>query len=106
MNHKLLTSNVSAVAARGLRPLTAWLVLVVATGATWLTGELGGGATHGHIGVAPIVFVLALAAVKGALVILDFMELRHAPALWRRVVTGWLLLVSACILLAYLKGTP
>lgn len=105
MNHELSTP---AHAARGWRPLTVWLVLIIATGATWLAGELSGGADspHGHIGVAPIVFVLMLAAVKGMLVILDFMELRHAPALWRRVVAGWLLLVTAAILLAYLKGTP
>lgn len=102
MNHELATSS---PAARGWRPLTVWLVLVLATGATWLVGELSGGSAHGHIGVAPILFVLVLAAVKGSLVILDFMELRHAPALWRWVVTGWLLLVTATILLAYLKGT-
>lgn len=43
----------------------------------------------------------ALAFVKGVLVCLDFLELRHAPALWRWLVVGWLALVLALILLAY-----
>jgi len=34
-------------------------------------------------------------------VILDFMELRNAPKLWRALLEGWLILVSSLILLAY-----
>ncbi|HEX5675877.1 MAG TPA: cytochrome C oxidase subunit IV family protein, partial [Azonexus sp.] len=41
------------------------------------------------------------AFVKGRLVILDFMELRAAPRLWRALLEGWLILVSSLILLAY-----
>jgi glycerol uptake facilitator-like aquaporin len=77
-----------------------WTVLVVATGLTYAAGEFG------SPGRALIATVLLLACGKGALVILDFMELRHAPPLWRRVVLGWLFAVVAGILLAYLKGTP
>jgi hypothetical protein len=32
------------------------------------------------------------------------MELRHAPALWRRLLVGWLVLVTTGILLAYWIG--
>ncbi|MBL8418222.1 MAG: cytochrome C oxidase subunit IV family protein, partial [Dechloromonas sp.] len=48
-----------------------------------------------------IVTMLLIAFVKGRLVILDFMELRNAPALWRALLEGWLILVSSLILLAY-----
>ena len=61
------------------------------------------GLESGATGRALIVGVLALAGVKGTLVALDFMELRHAPALWRRIVLGWLLLVGSGIVFAYLK---
>jgi caa(3)-type oxidase subunit IV len=73
----------------------AWLVLLVATGITWYLGEVGAA------GTGAILAMLAIAFVKGRLVILDFMELRDAPLLWRIVLEGWLILVSSLILLAY-----
>mgnify|MGYP001462579694 CR=1 FL=1 len=73
----------------------AWLVLLVATAITWYLGEVGAA------GTAAIVAMLAIAFVKGRLVILDFMELRGAPLMWRVVLEGWLILVSSLILLAY-----
>lgn len=75
-----------------------WLLLAAATALTWKLGDSGG---HGKVIVA---IVFGLAVFKGSLVILDFMELRHAPALWRRVVLGWLLTVAAAILLLYSNG--
>ena len=73
----------------------AWVVLMIATGITWYLGEVGAA------GTAAIVAMLAIAFVKGRLVILDFMELRHAPRLWRILLEGWMLLVGGLILLAY-----
>ena len=73
----------------------AWLVLMVATGITWYLGEVGAAGTWA------IVAMLAIAFVKGRLVILDFMELRAAPLMWRVLLEGWLILVSSLILLAY-----
>ena len=73
----------------------AWLILLVATGITWYLGEAGAA------GTTAIVAMLAIAFVKGRLVILDFMELRGAPRLWRALLEGWLILVSTLILLAY-----
>ena len=35
--------------------------------------------------------VLLLAAVKGRVIVLDFLGLRHAPALWRGLLTTWLI---------------
>ena len=82
---------------RSYSPRAIWVALVIATAMTFAAGELG---TPGRLLISG---VLLLAAFKGALVILDFMELRHAPALWRRAVLGWLLVVVAGILFAYLK---
>ena len=42
-----------------------------------------------------------LTFVKGLVVSLDFLELRHAPALWRWVVLIWLAVVLGAIVLAY-----
>ena len=73
----------------------AWLLLLVATALTWTLGE------SGAAGTGAIVAMLLIAFVKGRLVILDFMELRHAPRLWRLLLEGWLLLVGVLILIAY-----
>ena len=74
----------------------AWLVLLIATGITWWLGEVGAA------GTGAILAMLAIAFIKGRLVILDFMELRGAPLMWRRLFEGWLILVSGLIFLAYL----
>ena len=37
--------------------------------------------------------VLAIAAIKGRMILLDYLGLRSAPPLWRGLVTAWLLLV-------------
>lgn len=72
-----------------------WLILLAATAATWWLGEMGAA------GTGAIVAMLLIACIKGRLIALDFMELRHAPLLWRILLEGWLLLVSSLILLAY-----
>jgi hypothetical protein len=73
----------------------AWLILLIATGITWYLGEVGAA------GTGAIVAMLAIAFIKGRLVILDFMELRGAPLMWRLLLEGWLILVGSLILLAY-----
>jgi heme/copper-type cytochrome/quinol oxidase subunit 4 len=78
-----------------------WLLLLAATGVTFWLGESG---LSGSSGMTPVLVMFALAFVKALLVMLDFMELRHAPALWRRLLVGWLVLVTAGIVLAYWIG--
>ena len=73
----------------------AWLILLAATALTWYLGE------SGAAGTGAIIAMLLIAFVKGRLVILDFMELREAPRMWRVLLEGWLILVSGLILLAY-----
>ena len=79
----------------------AWFILLVATGITWWLGESGTAASAGGRAVA---VMLALAFIKGLLVIYDFMELRHAPRLWKVFLVSWLSFVLAMIALAYWMG--
>jgi hypothetical protein len=59
--------------------------------------------------VAPLVprpllgnaLLLTLAAVKGRRIALDFLDLRAAPALWRGLVSAWILMV---VLFAWLTS--
>ena len=75
-----------------------WVVLLAATTLTWWLGEHPDAA----MGAALASVVLALAGLKGCLIILDYMELRHAPALWRRLLLGWLAFTLALVLTAAL----
>ncbi len=77
---------------------TTFARLALATLASWWLGE-GAAVSGQHLGTVATLAVLALAAVKGVLIALDYMELRHAPALWRRVVMGWLVVVLGVIAL-------
>jgi hypothetical protein len=72
-----------------------WLVLLIATGATWWLGEVGAA------GTGAILAMLAIAFIKGRLVILDFMELRGAPLMWRLLLEGWIVVVGGLVLIAY-----
>jgi hypothetical protein len=72
------------------------LLLAAATALSWWLGESAVLSGH-HLGVVAVIVVLGLSLIKGALIALEFMELRGAPALWRRVVMGWLVLVIALI---------
>ena len=75
-----------------------WAILIAATVLTWQVGERGAG------GLAVVLGLIGISAVKGGLVILDFMALRQVKFLWRALVLGWLLLVLAIIALAYWSG--
>lgn len=79
----------------------AWLILMVVTAVTFWMGESG---SLGRGTMAPMLLLFALTFVKGLLVSLDFLELRHAPALWRWMVLVWLALVLGAIVLAYWIG--
>jgi hypothetical protein len=75
-----------------------WVVLVVGTLLTWWMGE------SGSAGPAAVLGILAIAAVKGVLIIRDFMALRGVKFFWPAMVIGWLLLVLTIIMAAYWKG--
>ena len=75
-----------------------WIALLVATVLTWLIGKTG------HAGTQAVVAILVIAALKGWMIIYDFMALRRVRLLWRALVLGWLILVLALILFAYWLG--
>jgi hypothetical protein len=75
-----------------------WLLLVLATGVTF------GLRVEDFVGLAAGAATLGLAYFKGRLVILEFMELRHAPPVWRGIVEGWLVLVTVMIFAVYWMG--
>lgn len=76
----------------------ALLILLAATAAAfWMRSD-------GLVGLSIGAGTLAIACFKGRLVILDFMELRHAPLIWRALIEGWLLLLTGLILLFYCMG--
>jgi hypothetical protein len=78
-----------------------WLALLLATGVTYWLGESG---LSGSAGMVPVLLMFAMAAAKGLWVIYDFMELRHAPRMWRVLLVGWLIFVTSMIVLAYWIG--
>ena len=73
-------------------------ILLAATLITFALGESG---LAGGRGAWPVLLMFGLVTLKSCLVILDFMELRHAPPLWRWLLIGWLTLVTLGILVAY-----
>lgn len=81
--------------------LTAiWLLLMVATCATtWWLSKDGVSAQFGTIAI------VLIAAFKIRLVLMHFMELRHAPTPWRLIFEAWVLIATAAILGFYLQ-TP
>jgi len=79
----------------------AWIVLLIATAITYWLGESG---TAGTAGSTAVFAMLGLALIKGRLVVYDFMELRHAPTLWKILLLGWLGFVLGMIVLAYWMG--
>lgn len=75
-----------------------WLALMGATLLTWLIGK------SGQFSVGMVIAVLLISAIKGWLIIYDFMALRRVRWLWRGAVLGWLLATLSIILLAYWLG--
>ena len=80
---------------------TLWLLLLSATGLTYWLGESG---QLGHASMVPVLIIFGTSLIKGLVVIIDFMELRHAPKLWLNLLVGWLGFVISMILLAYWLG--
>jgi heme/copper-type cytochrome/quinol oxidase subunit 4 len=80
------------------RASRVWLLLMAATVATtWgLTKE------GLPFRIATIAIVL-IAAVKVRLVLLHFMELRHAPLPLRLVFEAWVLAVTGALIVLYLR---
>lgn len=75
-----------------------WLLLMIATLISWSIGE------KGESGLAWAGVLSLITVIKGSAIILDFMGLAKAPALWRGLVLGWLIFVLLLIGLIYWNG--
>ena len=75
---------------------TIWLVMMLLTLSTYAMGELD------FSGVAAVLILLSTAAIKGVLIIRDFMELKGVSLLWRVIMYGWLGIVCSAIAVSYI----
>ena len=80
------------------RVTLVWLLLVIATAASWTIGHGAGPYELRYTGSA----IMGLAFVKVRLVIHEFMEIRTAPPFMRIVADGWLLAIVATLITVYL----
>lgn len=76
----------------------AFAVLALATVFMWLAGE------HTGRGIGAGLALLAIAFLKGRIVIREFMGLRRVRRKWRALMLGWLLLILGLIAFAYWRG--
>lgn len=70
--------------------------MMLLTLSTYIMGELA------YSGVIVMLFLLLTAAIKGALIISDFMELKDVSLLWRVIMYGWLCVVCFAIAVSYI----
>ena len=78
-----------------------WLVLTAMTLAyIWLDQSAD---DHGSLKASTVVTVAAIviALVKVRIIFREFMEVRHAPVLLRRLTDAWVLLMAAMLLGSY-----
>ncbi|MBC3372933.1 cytochrome C oxidase subunit IV family protein [Pseudomonas sp. SWRI92] len=70
--------------------IACWITLAVLSTGTVALGQV---ATSGLVSIA----ILAVAVAKAWLIADGFMELRHAPRLWRRLVLSWAVVLATVI---------
>ncbi|MFG1932392.1 cytochrome C oxidase subunit IV family protein [Mycobacterium sp. NPDC048908] len=82
-----------------------WLVLTAMTLVyVWLDHSAD---DDGMLRASTVVTVSAIviALVKVRIIFREFMEVRHAPVLLRRLTDGWVVLMAACLLGSYVIGS-
>ena len=87
------------------RLLIVWLILTGMTLAyIWIDHTAD---QNGTLKASTVVTVSALviALVKVRIIFREFMEVRHAPVLLRRITDGWVILIAACLLGSWFIGS-
>jgi Prokaryotic Cytochrome C oxidase subunit IV len=87
------------------RLMIVWLVLSLMTFAyIWLDDRAD---DDGILRASTVVTVSAIviALVKVRIIFREFMEVRHAPALLRRLTDAWVVLIAVCLLGSYFIGS-
>ena len=85
------------------RLMASWLGLSLITLVSWWIGAKHG-QRHFESNVAITSGVLLIAAVKIRVIMQEFMEVRHAPPLLRRLTDSWVALVFVLLLVLYWLG--
>lgn len=70
--------------------IACWMTLAVLSTGTVALGQI---AATGLVSIA----ILVVAVAKAWLIADGFMELRHAPRLWRRLVLSWAVVLATVI---------
>ncbi|TCV65191.1 cytochrome C oxidase subunit IV family protein [Pseudomonas fluorescens] len=78
--------------------IACWMILAVLSTGTVALGQV---AASGLVSIA----ILAVAVTKAWLIADGFMELRHAPRLWRRLILSWAALLAVLIASTLMSGT-
>jgi hypothetical protein len=87
------------------RLLIVWAILSTMTLAyVWMDNTVD---ENGTLRASTVVTVSAIviALIKVRIIFREFMEVRHAPALLRRLTDAWIVLVGVCLLGSYFVGT-
>lgn len=87
----------------GKRLIVVWLALCAIT-----LAQLGVGTVEPRTGPAPdaaiAASVIGIALIKARIIFREFMEVRHAPVLLRRLTDLWIVLTGAILLGGHLAG--
>jgi hypothetical protein len=87
------------------RLLIVWLILTSMTLVyVWMDHAVDG---NGTLKASTVVTVSAIviALVKVRIIFREFMEVRHAPALLRRITDAWVVIVAVSLLGSYFIGS-
>ena len=86
------------------RLLIVWLILTSMTLVyVWMDNAVD---QNGTLRASTVVTVSAIviALIKVRIIFREFMEVRHAPALLRRLTDAWVLLIGVCLIGSYFVG--
>lgn len=87
------------------RLLIVWVILSSMTLVyVWLDHSVDQGGTL-KASTVVTVSVIVIALIKVRIIFREFMEVRHAPTLLRRLTDGWVVLIGVCLLTSYFVGS-
>lgn len=87
------------------RLLIVWLILTAMTlSYVWIDHTADQNGTFRASTVVTVSAIL-IALVKVRIIFREFMEVRHAPALLRRITDGWVFLIGVALLGSYFIGS-
>ena len=87
------------------RLMFVWLVLTTMTLAyIWLDHSADDDGVY-RASTVVTVSAVVIALIKVRIIFREFMEVRHAPALLRRLTDAWVLIIGVCLLGSYFIGS-